>query len=202
MLIIDQALKIYIKTHMALGDEFGIFGSEWARIHFTENEGMAFGMVLGGENGKLFLTLFRMVAVSFIGYYLYTLIRHKASMGLIASIAFIFAGAMGNIIDSVFYGVIFNDSIYQVARLFPPEGGYASLLHGKVVDMFYFPIFKGYYPEWMPWVGGDYYTFFRPVFNIADSSITIGVLSILLFQRAVFSHKGEAENLEQQQMVK
>lgn len=106
---------------MALGDEFGIFGSEWARIHFTENEGMAFGMVLGGENGKLFLTLFRMVAVSFIGYYLYTLIRHKASMGLIASIAFIFAGAMGNIIDSVFYGVIFNDSIYQVARLFPPK---------------------------------------------------------------------------------
>lgn len=194
-------MKIYIKTHLALGDEFGILGLSWARIHFTENEGMAFGMELGGENGKLFLTLFRIVAVSFIGYYLHTLIKHKAAWGLIISIALIFAGAMGNILDSVFYGVIFNDSLYQVAQLFPPDGGYAGLLHGRVVDMFYFPMFQGYYPQWFPVVGGNYYTFFRPVFNVADSSITIGVLSILLFQRAVFTHKDEVKNIEQQQVV-
>lgn len=178
---------------MMLGEEFGIFGLSWARIHFTENEGMAFGMAFGGDSGKLLLTLFRIVAVSFIGYYLFTLIRHKASMGLIASIALIFAGAMGNILDSVFYGLFFNDSLYQVAEMFPVHGGYAGLFHGKVVDMFYFPMFKGYYPDWMPLIGGNFYTFFRPVFNVADSSITIGVLYILLFQRGMFAQKGTTE---------
>ena len=190
-LLADQLLKIYIKTSMQLGEEFGIFGADWARIHFTENEGMAFGMTFGGNYGKLFLTLFRIIAVGFIGYYLLTLIRHKVSKGLVFSIALIFAGAMGNIIDSVFYGLIFNESYYQVATLFPSEGGYAPLMYGKVVDMFYFPMFQGYYPTWFPIVGGDYFLFFRPVFNLADSAITAGVLTVLLFQRRVFGHHHE-----------
>lgn len=180
---------------MMLGDEFGIFGLSWARIHFTENEGMAFGMVLGGEYGKLFLTLFRILAVTFIGYYLYTLIRQAANSGLIISIALIFSGAMGNIIDSVFYGVIFEDSLYNVSKIFPESGGYAPLLYGHVVDMFYFPMFKGYYPDWVPVIGGKYFVFFRPVFNLADSAITVGVFSILIFQRGVFVHK-HAESAE------
>lgn len=193
VLLIDQLLKIYIKTSMQLGEEFGILGFSWARIHFTENEGMAFGMKLGGNYGKLLLTLFRIIAVGFIGYYLVSLIRHKTSKGLIASIALIFAGALGNIIDSIFYGVIFNDSFYQVATLFPEEGGYAPVFYGHVVDMFYFPMLKGYYPEWLPFIGGDFFLFFRPVFNIADSAITLGVLSVLLFQRSIFAHHPEQE---------
>lgn len=193
VLLIDQLLKIYIKTSMQLGEEFGILGFSWARIHFTENEGMAFGMKLGGNYGKLLLTLFRIIAVGFIGYYLVSLIRHKTSKGLIISIALIFAGAMGNIIDSIFYGLIFNESFYQVATLFPEEGGYAPIFYGHVVDMFYFPMFKGYYPEWLPFIGGDFFLFFRPVFNIADSAITMGVLSVLLFQRSIFAHHPEQE---------
>ncbi|HRF76626.1 MAG TPA: lipoprotein signal peptidase [Chitinophagales bacterium] len=187
VLLIDQIVKFWIKTTFALGEGFDILGFSWAKIHFVENEGMAFGMELGGDYGKLALSLFRLIAVFFIGYYLYTLIKSKAGNGLIISIALVFAGAMGNIIDSVFYGVIFSASTFgQVAEFMPEAGGYTTLLHGHVVDMFYFPMAQGNYPDWMPFLGGKYFLFFRPVFNIADSAITIGVLSILIFQRSIF----------------
>ena len=155
VLLIDQVVKFWIKTTFALGEGFDILGFSWAKIHFVENEGMAFGMELGGDYGKLALSLFRLIAVF--------------------------------IIDSVFYGVIFSASTFgQVAEFMPEGGGYTTLLHGHVVDMFYFPMTQGNYPEWMPFLGGKYFMFFRPVFNIADSAITIGVLSILIFQRSIF----------------
>lgn len=186
VILADQALKFWIKTNMFLGQEFKVF-DEWFIIHFTENEGMAFGWELGGEYGKLFLTIFRLFAVAAIGYFLYDLIRKKAHQGFIISISLIFAGAVGNIIDSVFYGVIFSESNQEVAELFPKGGGYGTLLHGKVVDLFYFPLYKGYLPEWLPIWGGDYFVFFRPVFNLADASITVGVAIILLFQKRFFN---------------
>lgn len=192
VLLIDQVIKFWIKTTYPLGGGFDILGLSWAKIHFVENEGMAFGMELGGDYGKVILTLFRMVAVFFIGYYLYSLIKSKASYGIIISIALVFAGAMGNILDSVFYGVIFSASSFgQVAQYMPENGGYTTLLHGHVVDMFYFPMTQGTYPSWMPLIGGKYYQFFRPVFNVADSAISIGVLSILLFQRNIFLQSNE-----------
>lgn len=187
ILIIDQSVKIWIKTNMILGEEYKILG-DWFIIHFTENNGMAFGMEFWGKGGKIFLTLFRIVAVIGIGWYIRILIKQNAPKMVIISIALIMAGALGNIIDSVFYGVIFDESFYQVAEMFPDGGGYASLLHGRVVDMLYFPIFKGFYPEWFPFVGGERFIFFRPVFNIADSSITTGVAYILLFERSFFKH--------------
>ncbi len=187
ILVIDQAFKIWIKTHMLLGQEHLVLGN-WFRLHFIENNGMAFGMELAGRTGKVILSVFRLTAVVGIGWYLSILIRKNHSMGLILSIAAIFAGAMGNIIDSAFYGVIFNDSYYQVATMFPGDGGYSSFLHGRVVDMFYFPVLQGRYPDWIPWKGGNDFIFFRPVFNIADSSITLGVASILIFQKKFFSH--------------
>ncbi len=187
VLLIDQTVKFWIKTNMYLGQEFHIAG-DWFIIHFTENNGMAFGMEFAGGYGKLFLSLFRIIAVSGIGWYLYHLVKQKAHYMLITSIALIFAGAMGNILDSTFYGVLFSSSEFQLAQLFPVDGGYASFLHGKVVDMFYFPILKGYFPDWVPIWGGDYFIFFRPVFNIADSSISIGVALIILFQSVIFKH--------------
>jgi len=186
VLIADQALKFWIKTNMFLGQEFKVF-DDWFIIHFTENEGMAFGLQLGGEYGKLILTVFRLFAVAAIGYFLYDLVRKKAHQGFIISISLIFAGAVGNIIDSVCYGVIFSESSQQVAELFPADGGYGTFLHGKVVDMFYFPLYKGYLPEWIPFWGGEYFVFFRPVFNVADASITVGVAIILIFQRRFFN---------------
>ncbi len=187
VLIIDQSIKIWIKTHLYLGEEIPVFG-DWFIIHFTENNGMAFGLELGTEYGKLILSLFRMLAVGAIGWILFTFPRDQVSKGLLACVALIFAGAVGNIIDSVFYGVIFNDSYAQLATMFPPEGGYASLLHGRVVDMLYFPIIKGFVPDWVPIWGGEYFVFFRPVFNIADSAITVGVISIILFHRDFFKN--------------
>ncbi len=187
VLLVDQGLKFHIKTNYILETGSLIFGSEKFRIHFTENEGMAFGIEFGGRNGKLFLTLFRIIAVSFIGAYLWSLVRKSAPYGLLFSIALVFAGAMGNILDSIFYGLLFSESsvIGPVAQLFPDAGGYAPVFYGKVVDMFYFPILQGHYPPWL--FGGRSYTFFQPVFNIADAAITIGVFSVLLFQRQHFA---------------
>lgn len=171
---------------MTLGQEFPVIG-KWFIIHFVENNGMAFGFEFGGEYGKIFLSLFRIVAVLGIGWYILKLSKKDIPMGFIACASLIFAGAIGNIIDSAFYGLIFNDSYGQVATLFPEGGGYETLLHGRVVDMFYFPLFSGVYPEWVPFVGGSDFQFFRPVFNIADSAITIGIFSIMIFYRKQFS---------------
>ncbi|MBI2271576.1 MAG: lipoprotein signal peptidase [Bacteroidetes bacterium] len=196
VLLVDQAIKFYVKTHFFLGEEYHVAGN-WFIIHFTENNGMAFGMEFAGNYGKLFLTSFRILAVMAIGWYLYDLVRQQAPSGLIISISLILAGALGNIIDSIFYGILFSDSNYEVAKFMPPEGGYAGLLHGKVVDMFYFPIIEGHFPAWFPIWGTEEFIFFRPVFNFSDSSITIGVLMILLFQRRFFPKKPTATDLQE-----
>ena len=189
ILVADQALKIWIKTSMSLGQEIHVLGN-WFILHFTENNGMAFGLDLPGDYGKMILSLFRMAAIAGILVYLMYLIRIKAHNGLIISISFILAGAIGNILDSAFYGIIFSDSYGRVASIFPPEGGYSGFLHGRVVDMLYFPIIKGTMPDWFPVWANRYVVFFRPVFNIADSSITAGVASILIWQRSFFSGRG------------
>lgn len=195
-----------------LGQEYNVLG-DWFIIHFTENPGMAFGMVLEGEYGKLILSLFRIVAVSLIGWYLFSLIKKKANTVLIVSISLVLAGAIGNIIDSVIYGVVFTESYGEVAQFLSPEGGYSSFLHGRVVDMLYFPVVDTHLPSWFPdrptvkpgWMPGfiysafpwanDHFMFFRPVFNIADAAISVGVAMILLFQRKFFIHEnGVAES--------
>ena len=176
---------------MTIGEGIPVFGN-WFIIHFTENEGMAFGMKLGGNYGKLILSLFRIVAVILIGWWLYRITRHKVSFGLILSISLIMAGAIGNIIDSAFYGLIFSESSYmEVAKVFPHSGGYAGFLHGKVVDMLYFPIIETNYPAWFPVVGGREFTFFQPVFNISDSAITTGVFILIIFQKKFFKKESE-----------
>lgn len=185
-LLLDQVLKFWIKLNMTLGQEFHII-KDRVIIHFTENNGMAFGLELGGEMGKLALSLFRIIAIIAIAYGLYHMIRHKYHRGLILNVSLIFAGAVGNIIDSVFYGAIFSESTwYTKAELFPEGGGYSSLLHGKVVDMFYFPIINGNFPSWLPLWGGQDFIFFRPVFNLADTAISVGVILILLGQKRYF----------------
>ena len=185
IIIIDQAVKTWVRTNMILGEEIRFLGDR-GMLHYTENNGMAFGMELGGEFGKLLLTLFRIVAVCGIGYGLYYLIKHKYHRGLIMNVALIFAGAMGNFIDSTFYGVI-----YQQEPLF----------HGRVVDMFYFPLISGHYPAWLPIWGGEDFVFFRPVFNVADSAISIGVIMILLFQKHYFKHEVEEVNHPNSEIV-
>ncbi|MBE7639370.1 MULTISPECIES: lipoprotein signal peptidase [Salegentibacter] len=191
VLLIDQISKFYIKTNFALGEEVPVF--DWFRILFVENEGMAWGTKIPGEYGKLFLTLFRLVAVVGIGYWLWDSVRKNGSRILITAIALIFAGAMGNIIDSVIYGIIFNDSYGQVAEFMPAEGGYGTLFHGKVVDMLYFPLWQGNLPEWIPFWGGNYFTFFEPVFNIADTAISAGVILLLLFNKRAFPKEEETK---------
>ncbi|NTW23957.1 MAG: lipoprotein signal peptidase [Lentimicrobium sp.] len=194
ILIIDQVLKFWIKTNMSLGEEINVLGN-WFIIHFTENPGMAFGMQFAGDYGKLILSIFRIIAIIGIIYYLYIITRKKVTNGLIISLSLVLAGAMGNMIDSAFYGMIFSNSNYfEVARFMPVEGGYGTFLHGRVVDMFYFPIFQGFYPSWVPFVGGSDYIFFRPVFNIADSSITIGVLLMIIFQKQFFQKQESVIN--------
>jgi len=186
----DQASKIYIKTHFELGQELKIF--DWFRIYFIENEGMAWGAKLSDissfisdSSAKLSLTIFRIFAVCGIGYWLYQSLHKKTSKILTVALALVFSGALGNIIDSVFYGILFDGSLGQTATLFPTEG-YANLFHGKVVDMLYFPLFKGYFPEWIPFFGGNYFSFFDPVFNIADMAISTGVGLLLVFNKKVF----------------
>lgn len=186
ILLADQGLKILVKTHMTLYQQIPFLGN-WGILHFVENNGMAFGLSLPGSFGKILLTSFRIAAVVGIGFYLRYLIRLKAHNGLIITLSMVMAGALGNIIDSVFYGLIFSSSNpVEAATLFPKGGGYAPLLHGKVVDMFYFPILKGNYPEWFR--EGASFIFFRPVFNIADSSISVAVAIILFNQRRFFGH--------------
>jgi len=216
VLILDQALKIYVKTSIPYLGGFEILGQDWARIHFIENEGMAFGLSFGGKTGKLILSLFRIVMVSFLGYLLYSLVKSKESIGLLVSFSLIIAGAIGNIIDSAFYGLIFSESSFHggIATMFPEEGGYAGFLHGRVVDMFYFPMIDTTYPDWFParpdgkpgWLPNiifdnipwaqERFRFFKPVFNIADAAISVGVASILLFNRSFFVEKKEEKVID------
>lgn len=199
ILIIDQSLKVYIKTHFFIGHEVKVLGLNWFRLHFVENEGMAWGWKMGGEWGKVALTLFRLAAVIAGVFIIRDFIRKKYHPGFIYCCALIFAGALGNLIDSMFYGLIFNDSdpyVQNIAKLFPKSGGYAGFLHGKVVDMFYFPIITNtHYPSWFPFWNGEDFEFFRPVFNVADASISIGVIAILLFQNRFFKKHDEQKNL-------
>lgn len=201
ILLIDQISKVYIKTHFELGEEIKVFS--WFRILFVENDGMAWGAklsdftsLISDRTAKVILTSFRLVAIVGIGYWLISSIKDKGSRVLIFAISLIFAGALGNIIDSVFYGVIFNDSYGQIATAFPEGGGYDSLLHGKVVDMLHFPLWKGYLPEWIPWYGGKYFTFFEPVFNVADVAISTGVGMLIVFNRKAFPKENKVAKID------
>ncbi len=183
VLLADQALKVWVKLNFFYDSSIPLLGDK-GYLHFIENRGMAFGMEFGGEWGKLLLTLFRIGAVTAIGYSLFRMIQRGAGNRMVISISLILAGALGNIIDSTFYGVIFSASTpFQKAVLFPPDGGYAPLLHGAVVDMFYFPLIEGRLPEWLPLWGGEHFVFFRPVFNIADAAISVGIGLFILAQR-------------------
>ena len=190
ILLIDQASKIYIKTHFELGQEFKVF--DWFRLFFIENEGMAWGAkisdvssYISDSTAKLFLTVFRIFAVCGIGYWLHQSFQKSASKILIIALALVFSGALGNIFDSVFYGILFDGSLGQTATLFPSQG-YSNVFHGNVVDMLYFPLFKVYFPDWLPLIGGRYFSFFDPVFNIADMAISTGIGLLLVFNKKVF----------------
>ncbi len=194
LLVADQALKVYIKTHYYMDEEHKVIGN-WARLHFVENAGMAWGYELGGSTGKLLLTLFRLIAVFFGVYYIIKIVKEQMHKGFILCVALIFAGAVGNLIDSLFYGLIFTESpkySTDVAQLVPYGKGYGTFLYGKVVDMFYFPILEFHWPTSLPWIGGDKFEFFSPVFNLADACISVGVITILLFQNRFFKKETKA----------
>ena len=196
IIVADQTLKYWVKTHMSYQEQIPLIGS-WFRLFFIENEGMAWGWKFGGEWGKMALTLFRLVAVIFGIFYLKSIVRKKMHTGFIICAAMIFAGALGNLIDSLFYGLIYSasDVGMPLAKLFPPEGGYAGFLHGRVVDMIYMPIIEDkVLPQWLPIWGGERFTFFSPIFNIADASISIGVILLLIFQKKFFKKHPHGEN--------
>ncbi len=192
VLLIDQLSKIYIKTHFELGESTEVFS--WFRILFIENEGAAWGaklsdiLPISDKIGKLVLTVFRLFAIIGIGYWLYDIIKKKTTVTLITAVSLIFAGALGNILDSLFYGIFFNDSYNQIATLFSEEP-YGSLFYGKVVDMLYFPLIDTNWPEWVPWIGGDNFRFFEPVFNVADTAISTGVGILIVFNKKAFGKK-------------
>ncbi len=196
IIIVDQVLKIWIKTSHPTGEVLRVGGMDWFRLHFIENPGMAWGWKFGNETGKMVLTLFRLGAVIFGTWYLAKIVKQKYKRGFIICAALIYAGALGNLIDSMFYGMIFdkglkydpaiNDYISYSGIAEFSSNGYSSFLHGSVVDMLYFPMFKGNFPSWFPWVGGDEFEFFSAIFNIADASISTGVITLLLFQKRFF----------------
>ena len=191
VLLIDQSLKIWVKTNMVLGEMIPIIGQR-VMIHFIENSGAALGTEIPGPYGKIILSIFRILAIGAIIYYLTTLVKKAAPTGLIVCISLVLAGAIGNIIDSAFYGLIFSESVQfgKVAEIFPEGGGYAPFLKGDVVDMFHCPMITWNWPQWLPFFGGESFTFFSPIFNVADSAITVGVISILIFQRKYFNEHG------------
>lgn len=201
LLVIDQLSKYYVKTHFYMGEEIIPFESaKWFRLHFVENEGMAYGWKLGGSWGKIALTVFRMIAVAFGTYYLLSIIRKNYHRGYIFCVVFIYAGALGNLIDSMFYGMVFEFSDVYAQNLARPfwvegfQGGYEGFLHGRVVDMLYFPIIQdGRFPDWLPVWGGESFEFFRPVFNVADAAITGGVLALLVFQNRFFPSETQSQ---------
>ncbi|SDL65907.1 lipoprotein signal peptidase [Kriegella aquimaris] len=199
ILIVDQLSKLYIKTHFVLGEPVEVFS--WFKILFIENSGAAWGAKLSDflpiseRSGKLILTVFRLFAVAGIGYWLFDVIRKKSSKTLIIAVALIFAGALGNIIDSVFYGVLFDHSNNQVATLFSDDP-YGGIFHGKVVDMLYFPMIDTVWPEWVPFVGGNNFRFFEPVFNVADTAISTGVGILLVFNKKAFGNTEETDSIE------
>ena len=196
IVLADQALKLYIKTHFYMNDSRNVLGN-WFQLYFVENEGMAYGWKFGGDAGKIMLTLFRLFAVIFGVFYLRSIIQRKYHTGFIFCAALIFAGALGNLVDSMFYGMIFEDSFSgHLAQIFPKHG-YAGFLHGKVVDMLYFPIIHdAHFPQWVPVWGGEEFVFFRPIFNLADASISTGVISILVFQKRFFKPDNTPNNYD------
>lgn len=201
IVIADQALKIYIKTHYHAGESHAVLGN-WFQLYFIENEGMAYGWKLGGEWGKMALTLFRLAAVIFGVFYIKKIIENKHSKGFIICVALIFAGALGNLIDSMFYGLIFEESsivTYNVAKIFPAHG-YAGFLHGNVVDMLYFPIIHTQFPQWLPIWGGQDFDFFSPIFNLADASISTGIIAIFVFQKRLLKARPQDADNENKKL--
>lgn len=204
IILIDQALKIWIKTSYPTGEVVRVLGMDWFRLHFIENPGMAWGWKFGNETGKMILTLFRLAAVIFGTWYIGKIIKQKYKRGFIVCAALIYAGALGNLIDSMFYGMLFDKGLHYDAAIndyltYPgiaefSGNGYSSFLHGSVVDMLYFPMFNGNFPNWLPFVGGQQFEFFSPIFNIADASISVGVITLLIFQNRFFKKNVPEEN--------